>query len=460
MISDNPSHPSWEITIRTHGNQGLATCPSALTPVSSVASCPEEAGTGLRGRPVQQFLTTLGVPRDPRGIVLACGFAGAGAVGVGVLLPPGDPIGFAYLGAAVLGYFFLQTRFLPTFLWLLIAAYGALGGVGGAAGGWVECGLGLLLGAVAVIPAPIDSRPEKPAAAIQTVESSHQNGESPVGETSAPVEVPLPAIRETSASLEESPSVGAGRFLERQGRLAIRSIGTLQVRAGGQDMTRGLEDKPVLSFLFEYLLARWVLDEPKVVRPALGDELSPGLPSKNQLDRLRKQLYDLQRDIDPALGALVRADRTSVWLELADVDNDVNKLRSLASTVTDDQELISPQQAATIERLLNDIRGKEFLAGFEELERRVTQGRGTAGQVVADARLRLAEYRADLTRGLADYQDAIGHPEQAIPYLQEALDAMPGRRDLAKRLAIAYLKTGQTKLAGEVRRQFAQEGER
>jgi len=410
---------------------------------------------------VQQFLTTLGVPRDPRGIVLACGFAGAGAVGVGVLLPPGDPIGFAYLGAAVLGYFFLQTRFLPTFLWLLIAAYGALGGVGGAAGGWVECGLGLLLAAVAAIPTPVDSTPEKPlAAATQTIESSHQNGQSAVAETSAPVEVPLPAIRETSASLEESPSVGAGQVLERQGRLAIRSIGTLQIRAAGQDMTRGLEDKPVLSFLFEYLLARWVLDEPKVVRPALGDELSPGLPSKNQLDRLRKQLYDLQRDIDPALGALVRADRTSVWLELSDVDSDVTELRSLASTLTDDHELISPQQAGTIERLLNDIHGKEFLAGFEELERRVTQSRGTAGQVVADARLRLAEHRADLARALADYQDAIGRPEQAIPHLQEALDAMPGRRDLAKRLAIAYLKTGQTKLAGEVRRQFAQEGER
>ena len=31
-------------------------------------------------------------------------------------------------------------------------------------------------------------------------------------------------------------------------------------------MTRGLEDKPVLCFLFEYLLARCVLDEPKVLR--------------------------------------------------------------------------------------------------------------------------------------------------------------------------------------------------
>jgi len=410
---------------------------------------------------VQQFLTTLGVPRDPRGIVLACGFAGAGAVGVGVLLPPGDPIGFAYLGAAVLGYFFLQTRFLPTFLWLLIAAYGALGGVGGAAGGWVECGLGLLLGAVAVIPVPVDSRPEKPlGAATETVESPHQNGESPVAGTSATVEVSPPAIRETSASLEKSPSAGAGQVLDGQRRPAIRSIGTLQIRASGRDMTRALEDKPVLSFLFEYLLARWVLDEPKVVRPALGDELSPGLPSKNQLDRLRKQLYDLQRDIDPALGALVQADRTSVWLELSEVDNDITELRSLASTLTDDQELVSPQQAGTIERLLNDIHGKEFLAGFEELERRVTEGRGTAGQVVADARLRLGKYRADLTRGLSDYQDAIGHPEQAIPHLRAALDAMPGRRDLAKRLAIAYLKTGQTKLAGEVRRQFAQEGER
>ena len=86
MIAEKPSHVSWEMTTRSHGNQGWATCQSALTPVSSVASCPDKAGTGLRGRPVQQLHTTLGVPRDPRGIVLACGFAGAGAVGVGVLL--------------------------------------------------------------------------------------------------------------------------------------------------------------------------------------------------------------------------------------------------------------------------------------------------------------------------------------------------------------------------------------
>jgi len=458
VSTEKPLPTSWEMTRPRHEFQGLAARRLALTPEASVGSGPGEAGPGLREGLLQKLLTTLGVPKDPRGIVLACGFAGAGAVGVGVLLPPGDPIGFAYLGVAALGYFFLQTRFLPTFLWLLIAAYGALGGVGGAAGGWVECGLGLLLAAVAVIPPPVDSSPENPYVAHgQKVESPPQNGQSPVAATSATVEDSPKAIRETSASFEESPSAGAGQVVVGQRRLAIRSIGTLQIRAAGQDMTKGLEDKPVLCFLFEYLLARWVLDEPKVVRPALGDELSPGLPGKNQLDRLRKQLYDLQRDIDPALGALVRTDRTSVWLDLSDVDDDVTQLRGLASTVNDDQELISTQDARTIERLLNDMHGKEFLAGFEELERRVTQGRGTAGQVVADARLRLAEYRADLTCALADYQDAIGHPEQAIPHLEDALDALQGRKDLAKRLAVAYLKTGQTKRASEVRRQFAQE---
>src|SRR5260221_5760592 len=59
-----------------------------------------------------QLLDKLLVPRDPRGIVLACGFAGAAALGVSALVL-GDPLGYAYLAAAAIGYFFLQTRLVP-----------------------------------------------------------------------------------------------------------------------------------------------------------------------------------------------------------------------------------------------------------------------------------------------------------------------------------------------------------
>ena len=45
-------------------------------------------------------------------------------------------------------------------------------------------------------------------------------------------------------------------------------------------------------------------------------------------------------------------------------------------------------------------------------------------------------------------------PGTAIEPLKAALDALPERQDLARMLAIAYLKTGQTVRAAEVRSQY------
>ena len=104
--------------------------------------------------------------------------------------------------------------------------------------------------------------------------------------------------------------------------------------------------------------------------------------------------------------------------------------------------------------MLQGTGDQEFLAGFEELENKVTQARGTAGEVVAQARATIATLRAELASVLAEYHDAAGHPESAIPVLRAALDALPQRQDLARLLVVAYLKTGQAALASEVRRNF------
>src|ERR1700731_3707824 len=77
-------------------------------------------GFRLRERSIQ-LLKTLGVPPDPRGIVLACGFIAAALFGLfAILTPPGDPIGWAYVGLAVVGYLFVQARIVTTGLWLLV----------------------------------------------------------------------------------------------------------------------------------------------------------------------------------------------------------------------------------------------------------------------------------------------------------------------------------------------------
>src|SRR5207245_570827 len=92
------------------------------TTMSNAVAGPEEEGLAC-GEGQVQVLDTLGVPRDPRGIVLLCGYVASAAFGfVALLSPTSDPIGFAYLAVAVVGYLFIQNRGLTTFPWLFVAA--------------------------------------------------------------------------------------------------------------------------------------------------------------------------------------------------------------------------------------------------------------------------------------------------------------------------------------------------
>jgi hypothetical protein len=162
----------------------------------------------------------------------------------------------------------------------------------------------------------------------------------------------------------------------------------------------------------------------------------------------------MKRDTDRRVGGLVRSNRSHVWFDLDAVDSDVGALAIHSRAIRKRASLISAEEAEQIRELL-DSTGKEFLSGFEELEHHVNNARGTGGEVVARARDRIADQRVELISSLAEYQDAIGRPEAAIGHLRAGLDAMPERQDLARLLVVAYLKTGQTARASEVRRQFA-----
>jgi tetratricopeptide (TPR) repeat protein len=154
------------------------------------------------------------------------------------------------------------------------------------------------------------------------------------------------------------------------------------------------------------------------------------------------------------LASLVGTDRTLVWLDLEGTDSDLADLRALCEQVRQRGFLINAELASEIQDMLARTEG-EFLLGFEELENKINQGRGTAAEVVVAARESIINQRAELIRALAEYQDAIGSPQASIPNLQAALEAQPERQDLARLLVVAYLKTGQTARASEVRRHFA-----
>jgi hypothetical protein len=411
---------------------------------------PREEGLGSRGGTLR-VLDRLLIPADARGIVLACGFIVAAAFGLMALLtPPGDPIGWVYVAVAFVGYLFLQTRGLTTFLWLLVAAAGAAVTLSGNPSGWVELLLGIALAGVAITP--IRSAYHGRVDPAGEVGASRPDLREPTsnGHSSAFPEVP--PIR-TSTKVEESEASTAAAT-SAPNRLVIRSIGPLRLTAGNGDLAPALEDRPVLAFLFKYLLARAVLGNPPA-RIALGDELSPGVTEASQKERLRKQLYELQKDIAPEVAALVRTNRTHVWLDLDSAESDVATLRNLCGRVSRHGFLINSEMADEIGRALDQTASHEFLAGFEELEQKVNQSRGTAGWAVGQAREIVANQRADLVQALAEYKDAIGRPEAAISYLKATLEALPARQDLARLLVIAYLKTGQSARASEVRRQFA-----
>ena len=451
---ETPWLRAWQFITPNHGKSGYTRASLPNTPKPRVEDGPEEEGPRLRVGSIH-MLDTLGLPRDRRGIVLLCGYIAVAAFGLLALLtPPGDPIGWGYIAVAVIGYFFIQTRGLTTFLWLLIAGGGVVVAQAGNPSGWVEVGLGLVLAGIGLIQVPaIDRQQPRPQAepSVGLGMAPAHAGVVPQGDSSRFLEE---SQTQTSRFLEESdPQPGAGAN-PASTPVSLRCIGQLRLEAAEHDLASDLEDKPVLAFLFKYLLARFVLANPQVARSGLGDELSPGVPEASQRERLRKQLYDLQRNIAPEVAALVQSNRTHVWLDLRHTYSDVAELRDLCSRIRERGSLISADLAAEVHKML-ELTAGEFLGGFEELENRVNQGRGTAGQVVAQAREAIANQRAELIRGLAEYQDAMGEPEASINYLRDALDALPSRQDLARLLVVAYLKTGQSARASEVRRQFA-----
>jgi len=381
--------------------------------------------------------------------VLLCGYISASAVGlIALLTPPNDPIGWAYIALAAVGYFFIQTRGLTTFLWLLVAAGGVAIALAGGPSGWVEFGLGLALAIVGLVPVPADNQRPR-----STQYRQPQPGVAPStnGDSSRFLEA---SPTQTSRKVEEPEARPVDTGPPAAGRLDIHSIGRLHLFSGTDDLASSLEDKPVLDFLFKYLLTRYVLGQPPPSRDAFAEELSPGVPESSRRKRLRKQIYDLQKDLAPPIAALIHATRTHVWLELDGAGSDVDKLRDLASGIRQRGSLIDADLAAEIRALLDETETKEFLPGFEDLESKVNGGNGTAGDLVAQARELIANQRAELVHALAEYQEAIGQPEAAIPHLQATLEALPGRQDIARLLVVAYLRTGQTARASEVRRQY------
>ena len=178
----------------------------------------------------------------------------------------GDTIGVAYLAATTVAYLSLHTRALSSLVWAGVALAGLAGFLAGNPASLIQVLVAAGLAGVAfLVPA--------------------QSPSSGVEPTEIPVLVPTP-----SDGLTESAH---------DGRLRIRAIGRLALLSDGTDLAPALLAKRTLVFLWSYLLARAVAQMPAISRDQLADEVAPGLPTKSQRERLRKQLWDVQNDTLP-----------------------------------------------------------------------------------------------------------------------------------------------------------------
>jgi hypothetical protein len=399
-----------------------------------MAPNPGEEGLGRRAGSFD-LLYVLLVPKDPRGIVLACGFVALAAIGINAL-GTGDWIGFGYLLGAAIGYFFVQTRLVPAVLWWLVALGGLLGAMAGNASNWIVVGLGGILAVVSIFrPVERDHQPSSRDLEVGSLlEGSNGHVEPKVG------------LAEAVAAHTVAPRA--------RGRIALRTFGSLCIEVDGRDQTQRLRDQPRLEFLLSYLVARsvWARDL-AVERAAIAEEMALGIASTNQLDRLRKTLHAFQTALGMDLKGLVRVTATQLRLDLTGVDVDFARLEEMASRVNRRRGLIDSSLAEDIRGLLETTTG-EFLAGFSELEHQVTRGEGSAHQVIEEARLQIGGWRADLTAALARHLEADGRPQSSIVYLQSALAQSTEREDLARLLVAAYMQTGQTARAEEIRRGY------
>jgi len=431
-----------------------------------MAPNPAEEGLG-RGRGWAGLFGVLGIPKDPRGIVLACGVVGLAALAIATVIA-GDWLGFAYLVAAGLGYLYLQTRLVPTTVWLAIGAVSVLSATGGNPGAWIVVGLSGLLAIVALVPPPevggreTSRNPEVGASlpgplpvpnstraqetsGVLEVQSGNGHVDPAAGEAIAAQGDDSPS----SASAANTPTLAEGRP---DTRIRLRTIGAFAIELDGRDHTQRLHEQPRLEFLLSYLAARAVAAPGAAVdRSLIAEEMAPDISAVSQRDRLRKALHAMQSALGADLKGMVRITSTQLRLDLTGIEVDFIALSELSARIARRRGLVDAKLAEEVSQLLESTAGGEFLSGFEQLEHQVTAGRGGAREVVEQARVAIASWRADLATALAQHLEAIGRPQASIAFLRSALAQSPEREDLARLLVAAYMQTGQIERAEEVR---------
>ncbi|MHB8588131.1 MAG: bacterial transcriptional activator domain-containing protein [Candidatus Dormibacteraceae bacterium] len=238
--------------------------------------------------------------------------------------------------------------------------------------------------------------------------------------------------------------------------LSIAIVGRFEMVAAGTDLAGDLLRHKVAAFIVVYLMARTILNRKlRLTKAELGDELTPGLGPEKQRKRLTNRLVDMRSELPPELAErIVVGKDDSIAFDLARTSIDYERLLALARECASKDGLLSPELAAEAARMLATSEG-EVLPIWDELEQALNGARGAGGEFVRELRQRAEEARVTILGALAANHLARHEPQAAIPLLERALERQPEREDLARRLRMAYLETGQHGRAAEIQRDHA-----
>lgn len=353
-----------------------------------------------------------------RVVLLAVGFLLLVVLGVGRLIEA-DIRGLAFIAVGATGMVFVTRRGLPTAIWVGVALDGLLAFLGNSSFRVSELVGGLIGAAVAAAPIGTIEAPASPADAT-------------------------PVAEDFRTAVLGDPSA----------RLRLRTIGTFEVAWPDGDLTAALSRRPVQEFLWLYLLARKLAAQGPISRASLAEELSPRIESEEQGNRLRRRLSDMQRDLPPPLLECLVLEGRQVDFNLDGCAVDVLKLADLRHQLEVIGEIPPTALVEEAEAALKVIGFGKFLPGWEEIEKRMTGARGTAGDTITEVRVTVSEDRAAIVLSLAGLYRAAGNPARAIPLLLDVLNDNPELEDVARALIAVYLATGQSDKAREARRKY------
>jgi len=154
------------------------------------------------------------------------------------------------------------------------------------------------------------------------------------------------------------------------------------------------------------------------------------------------------------LGAMIKVEDELIGFDLLGQETDVDELRDSVEHMKQGGPTVPDSEILHAQELLRDMGDGVFLPGFEDMEKRVTKGRGIAGQVVAEVRAQVLTLRADLAVATANVLLDRGRPADAAAVLDPIVAGSEDRDDVVRTLITALRESGQHNRAAEVRRRY------